>query len=225
MRSTEYILIIFISSVTLGCFTGPNDGLDNPYDPNSPDFVPLFENVTSNLSQSDKRIIVRWEDKSSFEDGFIIEKRYSRSGNFFPIDTTSANIFNDLDPLLSRDLQYRVSSFVLKNNKLDKRFTLNDESVFNFGEITELFAFAHSDSIFVRWFSDTLYDSEITLEYKEASSTNWTNIATINDTEKVFYLVGLDFSVSGSYDFRVTLYLENYKGELEAFDQKVFQYN
>ena len=213
-------ILILIS----GCLPGPNDSRSNPHDPESPDFIPYFEALTVSVSDNSTIVNLGWNDKSFYEDGFIIEKRYDQNSEFFPFDTTLARLYSDTTNLYSLDLQYKVSSVVQQNDgSLDKRYSLETEPI-NFGYLNNTSAFSNNDSVFVQWYNKSFFITQITVEYKERTSSDWIFLSALTDISDSFMRVKYDLPVNSKLDFRVKLYLKNYTGKLEEFYSQLIYY-
>ena len=219
------VISLFYISIALSCDAGINTQRSNSLDPNSPFYAPIFILLEAKTSTIDNTIQLTWINRASRVDGFLVEKRFNTEDIFFPIDTTTVESIVDSTRELSLNLQYKVSSFLIVKGKIDPRYSLILSEPLDYGEIKKISTFTESDSIFIQWFSKTHFDDQIVIEYKLPTDIDWSHLETITNPDSEFYRAGIEKTINESYDFRITLYLENYKGELEAFDQKVYSYN
>lgn len=77
-------------------------------------YTPL--NLVLELSESNK-IILRWNDKSSIEDGYVIERMQNGQSNFSVLDTLkgSGNEFTDINVEIGQTYSYRVKAYTTEN--------------------------------------------------------------------------------------------------------------
>lgn len=59
------------------------------------------------------KILLKWKDKSSNEDGFIIERKVEKNGDWMEIDRTVSNVkkFIDSDVTKGKTHFYRIRAF------------------------------------------------------------------------------------------------------------------
>ncbi len=149
---------------------------------------------------SDSEAKLTWEDNSTFEDGFIIERRVNGDSiseiMVLPTDSTS---FTD-SGLSNNDYYfYRVQSFTNLNKSA---FSIGQGIQTNFPAPTNLQITQLTDSeIRLTWQDNSLFEDGFIVERKEDSG-NFTEIATVEKDSTNFIDLGL--LITKFYTYRVT---------------------
>ena len=221
-RTTLYAcgLSLFIF---FGCLSGPDSSRINSYDPGSEIFKPLFSDLKIKVPTTEKRTLISWVDRSAYNDGFIVKRRYSSKGKFEPIDTISAPSFTELLTDYSLEMEYQISSYYLRGDKINLGQSTETEHI-DFGGLTSIGHFSQNDTVFVQWFRNTAFDDRITIEYKEQNSSQWTTISTVQQSEMAgeFHRTSFVLLKGQTYNLRIEASLLNYKNEYEAFYKREF---
>tara|TARA_R110002096_G_scaffold170131_3_gene342198 strand:- start:2936 stop:3619 length:684 start_codon:yes stop_codon:yes gene_type:complete len=209
-----------------GCLSGPDSSRINSYDPGSEIFKPLFTDLKIKVATTEKRAQISWLDRSAYNDGFIVKRRYSSKGKFEPIDTTSTISFTELLTDYSLEMEYQISSYYLRGNKINLGQSTETEHI-DFGGLTSIGYFSQNDSVFVQWFRNTAFDDRITIEYKEQNSSQWSTISTIQQSEMSgeFHRTSFVLPKGQTYNFRIEASLQNYNNEYETFFEREFSLN
>ncbi len=209
-----------------GCLSGPDTSRINSYDPGSEVFKPRFTELKIIVPATEKRSLISWVDRSAYNDGFIVKRRYSSKENFEPIDTISTSSFTELLTDYSFEMEYQISSYYLRGDKINLGQSTVTEQM-DFGGLTSIGYFSQNDTVFVQWFRDTAFDDRISIEYKEQNSSQWTTISTIQQSEMSgeFYRSSFVLPIGQTYNFRIEASLQNYKNEYEAFFKREFSLN
>ncbi len=209
--------------IFLGCLSGPDSSRINTYDPSSEIFKPLFTNLKIKVPTTEKRALITWVDRSAYNDGFIVKRRYSSEGKFEPIDTISAPSYTELLTDYSLEMEYQISSYYLRGNKINLGH-IDETGYIDFGGLTSIGHFSQNDTVFVQWVRETAFDDRITIEYKEQNSSQWATIFTVQQSEMSgeFYRTSFVLPKGQTYDFRIEASLLNFKNEYEAFYKKEF---
>ena len=113
------LLVTLLSVLALTCKDPTPLSLDNPYDPEYAGGNPI-PNAPTNLaitSNSSGSIRLNWQDNSSFEKGFRIERAVN-NGSFMEIGRVGANVITLLDNTLdtSHTYRYRVCAYTANNS-------------------------------------------------------------------------------------------------------------
>ncbi len=214
--SLFFISLIFFFS---GCLLSiPDASRINENDPESPLFNPKISNLNSFISPSEKEISLNWNNESSFNDGFFIEKRFSTKSKYTKIDTLEASFFSEALNEYGIDMQYRITSFYIENGSFKKGMELETESL-DFGRISNIGYFSSNDTVFVQWFRRTAFDDITTVEYKLTSSSDWNTAITIeqDEMESDFFRTNFILPTGKSYNLRVIVSLSNQNENLENF--------
>ena len=127
----------------------------------SPDadvFYPSFLTATA----SDTTILLRWNDKSNFEESFILERDGGQG--YAALDTIPANTTSYIDHDLEYDLEYRYRITIIYNGVQSGWInTASAYSPLHF-KPTDLFAVATSNSIQVSWNDVCIFEAGYRLE-------------------------------------------------------------
>lgn len=206
-----------------GCIIGPDDSRSNPNDPKSSNFRADFSQPQVKTNQSNKDLTVIWSNRSRYGSGYIVEKKLSDTYEI--IDTLRNNtIYVDSSKEYSRDLKFKITSFI-ENDKgdLSNKYSQETEAI-NFGNISNATAFANDDSLSIQWYNQKKFTELTTIEMREKNSTEWSELYSNSKLDGIFQRVTFDLSVDKSYEFKISLYLINYKSQLQKFHEKVISY-
>ncbi len=209
-----------------GCLSGPDASRINLNDPDSELFNPKFSDLQVRASKTDKRITMFWINRSDYNEGFIIKRRFSSKGKFEPVDTITTSSYAELLTSYSLDMEYQVSSYFLRNNNIELGQSSETESI-DYGGLTNLAYTSQSDTVFVQWFRRTAFDDRVTIEYKDQNATEWSIIATVQQAEVngEFHRTSFVLPKGKNYDLRIEASLQNNKNEYETFYEREFSLN
>ena len=151
MKSTTSYIIALSLFLFFGCLSGPNSSRINERDPESKHFKPIFSNLNIRASTTEKKIIVSWRNRSNYNEGFIVNRRYSSKDKFEPVDTLSTNSYIEMVTNYSMGMEFQVSSYYLWNNKIRLGESQKTEDI-NFGTLANIgyFSGASSDTVIVQ---------------------------------------------------------------------------
>lgn len=221
MNFYKALSLLFLLS---SCITGPDDSRSNPNDPKSSNFIAEFSQPQVKTNQSNTDLTVIWNNQSNYGSGFIVEKKLSDS--YEVMDTLrNKTIYIDSSKKYSLDLKFRVTSFV-ENDKGDisNKFSLETEGI-NFGNVSNATAFANNDSISVQWYNQKKFTELTTIEIREKNTTEWSELYSDSKFDGIFQRVSFDLPVDKNYEFKISLYLINYKSQHQKFHEKVISYD
>tara|TARA_R110000868_G_scaffold378658_7_gene644211 strand:+ start:6258 stop:6974 length:717 start_codon:yes stop_codon:yes gene_type:complete len=219
MNIKPLLLSIWLLFSFSGCLLSIPDGSRiNENDPDSPLFHPKLSNLDANVSSLEKQITLNWKDESLFNDGFYIEKKFSKNDSYKKVNTIETSFFSETTTEYSIDLQYRVTSFYLEDGLYKKGMDLETDKL-DFGSLTNIGYFSNNDTVFVQWFRKTAFDDVITIEYKPTSNSVWNTALTITQDEITtdFFRTNFLLPIGKSYNLRIIASLLNHSGYLEPF--------
>ncbi len=212
-----FLICLFI--LLNGCLlSGPDSSRININDPDSPFFFPQISDLNTSISSTDRSLIITWRDDSSFNEGFLIEKKFSQNENYRLIDTVKSPFFTEPLQQYSTGMTYRISTFYLNEESIKRGLMLESDSL-DFGDIRNVGVFSSNDTVFVQWFRRTAFDDLTDIEFKISSESKWETIKTIENSEAQDNFIRTNFTLpkGASYNFRIKLYLESFSGNLENF--------
>lgn len=215
-------LSLFLSCILFlfsGCLLSePDASRINENDPKSPFFSPNLSDLNTNVSPTEKKVGVNWKDESRFNEGFFIEKKFSKNDKYKTIDTVNVSIFTENLNEYTIGLQYRVTSFYLQNGVYQRGMKLETDSL-NFGRLANFGYFSSNDTVFVQWYRRTAFDDLTTVEYKPTNDAEWNTGVTIPQDvlDSDFFRANFVLPRGRSYNLRINAFILNKNEDLEQF--------
>src|SRR5690606_27424206 len=100
-RTLRFWMLPALLLITLGC--------DDTYVQDSPNAPTNLRSTT--ISDGHTELI--WDDNSTVEDGFVIEKREDQTAEFTEIARVQEATYTDTSPMImEKDYQYRVAAYL-----------------------------------------------------------------------------------------------------------------
>gem|GEM_PF-855106 len=168
----------------------------------SPDpevFYPSFLTATP----SDTTIRLRWNDKSNFEESFILER--DGGDGYTLLATIPANSTSYLDHDLEYDLEYRYRITIVYNSVASGWTNVASAHSPLYFRPTEIFATATSSSIQVRWTDVCIFEDGFILE--RDAGLGFVEIADLPANSNFYEDTDLGYDVS--YRYRVAAYTDS----------------
>ncbi|MEQ8523403.1 hypothetical protein [Gracilimonas sp.] len=219
-HSTFLLIILFLN----GCIIGSEYERTNSLDPDSPKFKADFSDPEAILKLDDRAFQIQWISRSSFDDGHLIEKKLNNK--FFTLDTLlSESFYMDSSGEYTTDMEYKISSFRFdEKGNIKNKFSKKIKKI-NFGNVRSLTAFRNNDSLSIQWFRNSFLDDLTILEFRSDNDENWNELYSENQQRDTFRRITFDLPLDQSYEFRIRLFMDNYKHEQEEFYSDTIYYD
>lgn len=201
MRPGEifYPLCVAFTLLLIGCMEELL--LDNPYDPNSPLYVPKPPSLYSVSASNDKSVRLLWSRQSLYPDHHEIERRLSSSGTYIRVGVVpgSSTMFFDTSNITTDSIYYyRVLAVGKSGNSSASndavfRLTFNPPTGLGFGRQTQ-------DRISLFWQDNSSFETGFKIE-RSVNNGPFVTVDSLpaNETEYNDSLL----TTSSTYEYRI----------------------
>lgn len=186
----KFVYPILVLLLVAGCNTGPEFERTNENDPGSDTYKPDAPSFQDREITEEKHVILRWNDRTDFEDGYLIEKKLAETDTFSVVDVVSSDIITYTDSSLSltATTSYRISPFVYdENGEIDEISKNYANSIsLNLNEMGELKLRDLGEEIRIEWEKNLEYFDAITFGYIEVGNSSgetiWADTISVHDS-------------------------------------------
>ena len=182
----------------------------NPSDPKSAVFVPNPPAAFS-ITTEDNVAILSWNDQTSFEDGYLIEKAIGTPGTFekqaeLPPNTT---VYRDESGVFGIETRYRVSAF----KRVEGAFNISavQQATLDLGGLSSVQVRLEGQRVRLDWQDGSHFERGFLVEIAQEGSDVYSEIAVLAPNSTAFVDETTAFTFAHNLVYRVSVFLE-YEG-------------
>lgn len=223
MRFSQTVKLLLLLIIASACNTGPDLRRDNENDPEAKNYKPDIALISAAILEN-KDVVVTWQDKSNFEDGFLVSKSLGDNKSYTIIDTLSPNStsYTDDSKQLDRTTYYKISAFSENSDSLESNTLAVAVDYGIFSDV--IVQVSNGNTLTVSWDNSESYADQVLIEKNNKGEVNWVKIDSIDGSNNNFTYSDNDNIYK--LQIRLTARILNYDGNLQkthnAFSDTVY---